>query len=147
MPDRSRAANRMASTGPTREGFFLGNSPDPEKWRLFLTRDRTRYIEFRKADTADTRRLPTGRIAVTLRDGAAVREGTAETTPSRFLRGEFLASLRAASSGTLRRLLLSEAGQCGGSGGGGGGDGGTIAPTITCPKPNCSDTIKDPGCK
>ena len=148
MPNRRRAADRMASTGPTREGFFLGNSPDPEKWRLFLTRDRTRYLEFRKTDTADTHRLATGRIVVVLRDGAEVSEGTAEPTPSRFLRGDFLASLRAASGGTLRRLLLSEAGQCGsGSGGGGGGDGGTIAPTITCPKPQCNDSIKDPGCK
>jgi len=137
----------MASTGPTREGFFLGNSPDPEKWRLFLTRDRTRYIEFRKSDTADTHRRATGRIVVVLRDGAKVSEGTAEPTPSRFLRGDFLASLRGASGGTLRRLLLSEAGACGGGSGGGGGDGGTIAPTITCPKPQCNDSIKDPGCR
>jgi hypothetical protein len=85
---------------------------------------------------------------VVLRDGAKVSEGTAEPTPSRFLRGDFLASLRAASSGTLRRLLLSEAGSgCGSGSGGGGGDGGTIAPIITCPKPQCNDSMKDPGCK
>jgi hypothetical protein len=150
MLKRQKAAGGGGLRRERRDGFFLGNSSRPENWRLFLSSDMSRYIEFSKDDTIDARRLSTGRIAVWLRAGATVEDGVAEPMPEEFLRGEFQGYLGGLSGMGLRRLLLSEVGLCG-SGSGGSGDGGTnagtVAPQVTCPKPQCNDSIKDPGCK
>ena len=158
---RQKAASSGGLRRERREGYFLGNSSSPEKWRLFLSSDMSRYLEFSKDDTIDARRLSTGRIAVWLRAGATVEEGVAEPMPAEFLRGEFQGYMGGLSRMSMRRLLLSEVGLCGGGSGGGGdaggdagggsgggsGSGGTLPPQVTCPKPQCNDSIHDPGCR
>lgn len=147
MFKRRKAADPISVVGTRREGFFLGNSSEAEKWRLFVTKNLSRYLEFAKSDTLDAKRLSSGRIVVWLRPDATVEEGTAEPMPEKFLRGEFQGYLGGLSGTTLRRLLLSEAGLCGGGNGGGNGGDGTRIPQVTCPKPQCNDSIKDPGCR
>lgn len=147
MLKRQKAASVGSLTRERRDGFFLGNSSRPENWRLFLTGDMSRYLEFSKRDTIDARRLATGRIAVWLRAGAPVEEGVADPMPEEFLRGEFQGYLGGLSGMTLRRLLLSEVGLCGSKSPGSSKEAQSIPGQVTCPKPQCNDSIKDPGCK
>ncbi len=136
----------VTAAGTRHEGFFLGNSTREDRWRLYVTRDLGRYLEFPKRDTLDAKRLGSGRIAVWLRAGVEIEEHAAQPVGERFLTGEFRTHLGRLDGTTARRLLLSEAGVCGGGSGGGDG-GGTVAPQVTCPKPQCNDSIKDPGCR
>lgn len=90
------------------EGIHLGPSPDAGKWRLYLTRNLGRYLEFPKAETIRSERVAEGRVIAWVTRGARVEEATAAVAavPADFLEGGLLDHLRRANEAdTIRRLL------------------------------------------
>lgn len=93
-------------------GFYLGRSDRPDSWRLYLTPNLSRYLEFRKVDTVHAERLETGRVAAWLRANASVQEG--EATVEDFLKGGLLNSLGQTSTAeSIRKLIGVGMGICG----------------------------------
>ena len=68
-------------------GLFLGNSNREGCWRLYLTAGFDHYVEFRKEDTLDGERFPSGRIVVWVKAGTRVQETRTESMPVEFLQG------------------------------------------------------------
>jgi hypothetical protein len=100
-------------------GLHLGNSPQRAYWRLYLTPTFDRYLQFRKKDTLDAKRLSTGRIVVWLTPNAKLEE-VAAGAPEEFLRGDLQSHLdRVSRWSGIRRILALEDGTCNGGGGGG----------------------------
>lgn len=96
-------------------GLYLGRSKEPSKLRLYLTRNFTRYVEFRKEDTLHSERT-TGGVVAWLTPGAPFAAVTMPATgPEDFLQGGLLDNLGHASEAeTIRRLLGLGMGLCGG---------------------------------
>ena len=97
-------------------GMYLGRSKEPAKLRLYLTRNFTRYLEFRKEDTLHSERSTGGGVVAWLTPGAQFAEMTMPATgPEDFLQGGLLDNLGHASEAeTIRRLLGLGMGACGG---------------------------------
>ncbi|HEU5192602.1 MAG TPA: hypothetical protein VFX14_23225 [Methylomirabilota bacterium] len=90
------------------EGIHLGPSPDAGKWRLYLTRNFGRYLEFPKAETIRSERVAEGRVIAWVKREARVEEAMAvvAAVPADFLEGGLLDHLRRANEAdTIRRLL------------------------------------------
>ena len=86
-------------------GFYLGRAEQADRWRLYLTKNLARYLEFRKDDTVHAERLSTGRIVAWLRAGAVVEERQAAAAED-FLKGDLLPGLADTSrADSIRRLL------------------------------------------
>jgi hypothetical protein len=99
-------------------GLYLGRSKEPSKLRLYLTRNFTRYLEFRKEDTLHSERSSSGDIVAWLTPGAQIAEMTMPANvPEDFLQGGLLDNLsRASDAETIRRLLgLGMRADCGSS--------------------------------
>ncbi len=94
-------------------GFYLGRSERADSWRLYLTQNLSRYLEFRKDDTVHAERLAGGRIVAWLRSNAAVQE--CETADAEdFLKGDLLDNLGETSvADSVRRLIGVGMGLCG----------------------------------
>ncbi|HEX2340286.1 MAG TPA: hypothetical protein VHI98_07395 [Vicinamibacterales bacterium] len=116
------------------DGLYLGRSHDPGTLRLYLTRNFTRYLEFKKADTLHADRNSSGGVVAWLSPNAQVTEmSAAGVTPEDFIQGGLLEQLgRASDSETVRRLLGLGKGVC---------DSkkedqpkGTAPPQVSCPK-------------
>jgi hypothetical protein len=131
------------------EGVYLGRSDQPQNWRLYLTQNFTRYLEFRRADTIHSERLASGSVVAWVRSSGPIAEASAEATvPADFLQGGLLDTLgRANDAETIRRVLGLGMGLCGI-----GEDKdkkpkssaeGTVAPQASCPNPQSCST---PGC-
>lgn len=96
-------------------GFYLGRSDRPDSWRLYLTQNLSRYVEFRKDDTVHAERLASGRIVAWLRNDASVAEG--EGTVDEFLQGGLLKNLDQTSAAeSIRKLIGIGMGICDGDG-------------------------------
>ena len=90
------------------EGIHLGPSPDAGRWRLYLTRNFGRYLEFPKAETIRSERVAEGRVIAWVKGEARIEEATAAVAavPADFLEGGLLDHLRRANEAdTIRRLL------------------------------------------
>lgn len=95
-------------------GFYLGRSEEPGNWRLYLTQNLTRYLEFRKDDTVHSERLATGRIVTWLKADAMVKEKQSAVADD-FLAGDLLSNLPYTGSAVdIRRFLGLGLGICGG---------------------------------
>jgi hypothetical protein len=77
----------------TFKGRHLGNSNREGYYRLYLDSALSHYFEFRKDDTVDATRLPSGQVLVWLRPGARVQETVSRTLAAEFLQGEIASSL------------------------------------------------------
>jgi hypothetical protein len=96
------------------DGFYLGRSDRPDSWRLYLTQNLSRYLEFRKDDTVHSERLATGRIIAWVRAGATVVEKQA-TVAADFLKGDLLPNLdQTTNADAIRRTLGIGMGICDG---------------------------------
>jgi hypothetical protein len=122
-------------------GLYLGRSKEPAKLRLYLTRNFTRYLEFRKEDTLHSERSSTGDVVAWLTPGAQFAAMTTTATgPEDFVQGGLLDDLgRASDTDTIRRLLGLGMGIC--------TIGGPIKPAeetkipqSSCPDPNSCTT-------
>jgi hypothetical protein len=95
-------------------GFYLGRSQEPGNWRLYVTENLTRYLEFRKDDALHSERLSTGRIVTWLKADAMVEEKQSAVADD-FLKGDLLPNLRyTRTADDIRRLLGLGLGICGG---------------------------------
>jgi hypothetical protein len=92
-------------------GRFLGNSDREGYYRLYLTEQLNRYVEFPKDATLDAERFPSGRIVVWLRGGTKVVETVSRDVASDFLTG---AIQRGAASLPGRRIMadITDSGGC-----------------------------------
>jgi hypothetical protein len=140
----------MAEQGVMRlEGVYLGRSPQPGMWRLYRSRNFTRYLEFRKADTLRSERPSSGGVIAWVKRDARVEESVAAVAsgPADFLEGGLLDDLRRADDAdTLRRVLglsLSDCGKDAPSPGPKKSTEGTAPPQSSCPDPQSCST---PGC-
>ena len=95
-------------------GLYLGRSKEPANLRLYLTRNFTRFLEFRKEDTLHSERSSTGSVVAWLTPGAQIAEMTTPATvPEDFLQGGLLDNLsRASDAETIRKLLGLGMGVC-----------------------------------
>jgi hypothetical protein len=88
-------------------GLFLGNSEREAYWRLYLTTSLNHYLEFRKEDTVDAERFPSGAIVVWLKPEARVQERITRSIPAAFLQGNISSMYlpRTTDVSGLRQLL------------------------------------------
>jgi hypothetical protein len=82
-------------------GLYLGNSDREGYYRLYLSEDLNRYLEFSKEGTVDAERFPSRRLVVWLRAGTKVVETVTRDVPPDFLRGPIQQNLAAQASGVL----------------------------------------------
>lgn len=108
-------------------GYHLGKGSHEDYWRLYLTRDLQHYLEFKKSESIDARRLETGQVLVRLKPDAHVQEMQLDTAPADFLEGEIHNEQldRAVSLGLRRAMGMADAG-CG-----------SAASCFTTAGPNC----------
>jgi hypothetical protein len=92
-------------------GRFLGNSDREGYYRLYLTEQLNRYVEFPKDATLDAERFPSGRIVVWLRNGTKVVETASRDVAADFLTG---AIQRGAAAFPGRRIMadMTDGGGC-----------------------------------
>jgi hypothetical protein len=132
------------SSGPLIKlvGRFLGKSDREDHYRLYLSEDLNRYLEFSKEGTVDAERFPSGRIVVWLRRGTKLVETATRAVPDDFLKGSIhqqnAARQAADVLGGAGRLMMMMADS------GGGCCGGTqlanctaTVDQVTCSQTNC----------
>jgi hypothetical protein len=122
-------------------GRFLGNSDREDFYRLYLSEDLNRYLEFSKEGTVDAERFPSGRIVVWLRAGTKVVKTAVQDLPEDFLKGSIqqqsLARQAAGvvgSTGQMMMLMANSPGCCGGT------NQYTCTSDTVFGSPTCSDT-------
>lgn len=69
-------------------GYHLGRSEHDDCWRLYLSPDLSRYLEFEQRHAVDVRRLDNGRVMVCLAAQTETRERVSDS-PASFLAGDF----------------------------------------------------------
>jgi len=110
-------ADRLA--GDQKEGLirltgrFLGNSDDAGHYRLYLTEQMDRYLEFQKAGTIEVERFPSGRLIVWLKSGTKVVEVASRPVSEEFLSGAIGSSKGSRPRGTVRTLMAAAGDGCG----------------------------------
>ena len=94
-------------------GQFLGNSEREGYYRLYLTEQMDRYLEFSKEGTLEAERFPSGRMVVWLRAGTKVVEVASRPVSEEFLSGSIGASTRQRPRGTMRTMMAAAGDGCG----------------------------------
>ena len=121
-------------------GIYLGNSARPDYWRLYISHNLDRFLEFRKDDVLDAERPESGRVIVWLKPDAKVERTTTQVLSEAFLRGEIQQQRLGQINGIpdLRKALAlaSSCVDCGG-----GKDGGTVVGQVSCPTEGCKDSL------
>ena len=98
-------------------GRFLGHSDREDCYRLYLSENLNRYLEFSKEGTVDAERFPTERIVVWLRAGTKVTETVMQDVPEDFLKGSIQQqTLARQAAGVLggagQMMMMADSGGC-----------------------------------
>ena len=94
-------------------GRFLGNSEHEGYYRLYLTEQMDRYLEFSKEGTLEAERFPSGRLVVWLKPGTKVVEAASRPVSQEFLSGSIGAATSRRPRGVVRTMMAAAGGGCG----------------------------------
>ena len=93
-------------------GRFLGNSEREGYFRLYLTEQMDRYLEFSKEGTLEAERFPSGRLVVWLKSDTKVVEVACRPVSDDFLSGA-IAGRRRGRGGVVRTMMAAAGDGCG----------------------------------
>jgi hypothetical protein len=121
-------------------GRFLGNSEREGYYRLYLTEQMDRYLEFSKAGTLDAERFPSGRLVVWLKPSTKVVEVASRPVSQEFLSGSIGTATSRRGRGMMRTMMATGGSGCGPS---------SVIPS-NCPDTQtaftCNPRDPDPNC-
>jgi hypothetical protein len=94
-------------------GRFLGNSEHEGYYRLYLTEQMDRYLEFSKDGTVEAERFPSGRLVVWLKPGTPVVNVASRPVSQEFLSGSIGAGASRRPRGVVRTMMAAAGDGCG----------------------------------
>jgi hypothetical protein len=94
-------------------GRFLGNSEHEGHYRLYLTEQMDRYLEFSKEGTLEAERFPSGKLVVWLQAGTKVVEVARRSVSEEFLSGAIGAGTSRRPRGLMRTMMAAAGDGCG----------------------------------